>query len=214
MLSTCGPQILWLYFSSCCHSSPTSCSSLFLTVSCLLRVNGSISCLTSRRLHFNDSCVGFWARGRRVCFPCCRFCGETVCLLCVSLSVCGCVGGKPVAGSQTHKPARQSRTVSHHHVAAPHICIFCLYCEETRKKVPWLKIINGSLGWMFMSHSKVIKHCSRNYHVWQRLNNSLVKILDSKLEVFITEEALFKSLVIILIFKKWTRLKVQHTDIA
>lgn len=74
---TCVPQIRRL-ISPAVTVHPLF-SSLFLIVSCPLRLNGSISGLTSRRLHFCDSCCFLSRGGRRVCFSCCRFCGATVC---------------------------------------------------------------------------------------------------------------------------------------
>lgn len=66
---TCGPLIpRFMCPAVTAHPLLTFCS-LFLIGSCLRKLNGSISCLTSRRLHVSDSCW-FLSGGRRVfcCF--------------------------------------------------------------------------------------------------------------------------------------------------
>lgn len=97
-------------------------NSFFPIVSLPLKIKESISRLTSRRLHFCDSCW-FLSRERRVFFPLLSVLESQSVWPWLSPSLCVwvCMDGRPVAGSQTHKPnppARQSRTVSHHHVVS------------------------------------------------------------------------------------------------
>lgn len=113
--------------SSCCHSffSQHTFGSLLLCclLSCRLTPNGSISRLTSRRLHFQDKLFDEWGE---FVSPCCRVSGDwntpSACLtdrlrlspprVCVSEWVS--VWGKPVAGShadtQTLPPITYSVT--------------------------------------------------------------------------------------------------------
>lgn len=99
-------------------------SSFFPVVSLPLKIKESISRLTSRRLHFCDSCW-FLSRERRGFFsPAVGF-GEPVCLtVALSFSLCVSVYGWetssrfPDTQTKPNPPARQSRTVSHHHVVS------------------------------------------------------------------------------------------------
>lgn len=134
LLSTCSPPFKSLICPAAVtvHTLRAVSSSPF---SSPLTLNGSISRLTSPTSTFTSfptTVVGFLSGGRRVCFPCCRFSGETVCL---TACVCVCVQWKPVAGSQTHKPSRQSRhTVTHHVGDTFHVCVFLVETKKERRQ--------------------------------------------------------------------------------
>lgn len=144
-------------------------NSFFPIVSLPLKIKESISRLTSRRLHFCDSCW-FLSRERRVFFsPAVGF-GEPVCLtVALSFSLCVSVYGWETSSrfpdtNQTHPPANH---VQYHTTTswAPRVCTL----RET-EKIPRL---NGGGGWMFIASWKVIiciifKHKSESKRILHR----------------------------------------------